>query len=269
MNNSARSNSTFSLRGRNALVTGATGYLGRAMCMALAGAGAHVLVNGRDGEKVESFVGEVRSNGGSAEGWIFDVRDALAVEAAFADHAPRPLHILVNNAYAGASGSLSTATAKDYRDSFEITLVAASVLLNAALPALLLAVAADGDASVVNIASMYGMVSPDARIYANSHAANPPFYGASKAALLQWTRYAACELGRQGVRVNSLSPGPFPSESVQIADKAFVAKLADKVPLGRVGSAQEIGGPLLFLASSASSYVNGTNLPVDGGWTAW
>lgn len=261
--------SLFSLEGRRALVTGATGYLGRAMCKALAEAGAHVLVNGRDEAKVSTLVGELRATGGSADGWIFDVTDPVAVEHAFVSHELLPLHVLVNNAYVGGAGSLATVGAQDYRDSFEVTLVAADALLRAAMPALRAAVAASEDASVINVASMYGMVSPDPRIYADPHTANPPFYGAAKAALLQWTRYAACELGPKGIRVNSLSPGPFPSLASQAASPAFMAKLASKVPLGRIGCANEVGGPLVFLASSASSYVNGANLVVDGGWTSW
>src|SRR5258707_3109708 len=89
---------------------------------------------------------------------------------------------------------------------------------------------------------------------------NPPFYGAAKAALLQWTRYAACEFGPEGIRVNSISPGPFPSESVQKSNPAFIDRLSNKVPMGRIGRADEIRGPTLFLASSASSFVNGANI---------
>jgi NAD(P)-dependent dehydrogenase (short-subunit alcohol dehydrogenase family) len=117
--------------------------------------------------------------------------------------------------------------------------------------------------------SMYGMVSPDQRVYESKRVANPPFYGAAKAALLQWTRYAACEFGPEGIRVNAISPGPFPSTDVQAANPDFVATLANKVPMGRIGHAKEIQGPLSFLISDASSFVNGTNLVVDGGWTCW
>ncbi len=116
---------------------------------------------------------------------------------------------------------------------------------------------------------MYAMVSPDLGVYDSGNVANPPFYGAAKGALLQWTRYAACEFGKEGIRVNSISPGPFPSDAVQEKDPDFIMRLAKKVPMGRIGLAKEIKGPTLFLASSASSYVNGSNLVVDGGWTCW
>jgi NAD(P)-dependent dehydrogenase (short-subunit alcohol dehydrogenase family) len=86
---------------------------------------------------------------------------------------------------------------------------------------------------------------------------------------LQLTRYLACHLAEKRIRVNAISPGPFPREAIAKERPDFVRALAEKTPLKRVGSAEEIAGPLLFLASDASSYVTGINLPVDGGWTAW
>ena len=106
-------------------------------------------------------------------------------------------------------------------------------------------------------------------LFRSAGAANPPFYGAAKAALLQWTRYLACELGPQGIRVNEISPGAFPSEGFQIANPECARQLIGKVPLGRFGKPSELKGPVVFLASAASSYVNGANLVVDGGWTCW
>ena len=259
----------FSLTGRTALVTGATGHLGTVMGWALARAGAHVLVNSRCSRRAGALVEAMRAEGLAASPAVFDLTDSTRRGAASVLFADQPLHILVNNAYAGGAGTIGASSADAYRESYDIAVVAAHDLLIGALPALRLAVRRDGDASVINIASMYGSVSPDPRVYAAPEAVNPPFYGAAKAALIQWSRYAACEFGREGIRVNSLSPGPFPAPAVQAGSPEFVAALAAKVPMGRVGSAEEIGGPLLFLASPAASFVNGTNLVVDGGWTAW
>ena len=126
-----------------------------------------------------------------------------------------------------------------------------------------------GDASIINISSMYGSVSPRIEIYEQPEAANPPYYGAVKAAVNQYSRYAAVEFGHLGIRVNALAFGPFPAPKVLKENPAFVKKLSQNVPLGRVGYSQEVVGPILFLASPASAYVNGAVIPVDGGWTAW
>jgi NAD(P)-dependent dehydrogenase (short-subunit alcohol dehydrogenase family) len=176
---------------------------------------------------------------------------------------------LINNAYNGGAGKITTSTQEAYASSYAMTVLAAHNLVIAALPSLRKAVNDYGDASIINLASMYALVSPDQSIYGSVADVNPPFYGAAKAALLQWTRYAACEFGVEGIRVNSISPGPFPAVSIQKENPIFVNMLAKKVPLARIGQADEIKGPTLFLASSASSFVNGANIVIDGGWTCW
>jgi len=259
----------FSLESKQVLITGATGYLGRAMSIGLAELGANLILNGRNRERLEQFAEELCKMGFNATPAVFDVNDEQAVLEWFTQYGDAPLHALVNNAYAGGAGSVETASEEDYRNSFEVSLVSAHRLLQYALPSLRSAVRECGNASVVNMGSMYGMVSPDQRVYESKHDANPPFYGAAKAALLQWTRYAASEFGLEGIRVNAISPGPFPSTEVQAANPDFIAKLVNKVPMGRIGRSEELQGPLSFLISDASSFVNGTNLVVDGGWTCW
>lgn len=260
----------FDLHGRSALVTGATGYLGSVMAWALAEAGATVLVNSRDTGRADRLVAAIREAGLQARPAVFDVTDrdglAAAVEACLREDS---LHVLINNAYAGGAGTVETASSDAYAGSYDVTVASAHVLLQTALPALRRAVQRDGDAAVINVASMYGMVSPDIGLYDDPSSANPPFYGAAKAALIQWSRYAACEFGKESIRVNSLSPGPFPAPQMHERDAEFVSRLARKVPMARVGQADEIRGPVLFLASAASSFVNGANIVVDGGWTAW
>lgn len=259
----------FSLKGKTALITGATGHLGSSMASALAEAGAHVFVNSRSDDRARSLVKQLRNQGHSAEEAVFDVRYNEAVEAYFAQWGKRPLDILINNAYMGGAGSIALAEEESYSESYNIAVVAAHRLVRGALPYMREAVKSSGEASVINICSMYAMVSPDQRAYDSPANANPPFYGAAKAALLQWTRYAACEYGREGIRFNAVSPGPFPSDAVQQENPAFIKALSQKVPMGRIGSPEELKGSVLFLASSASSFVNGANIVVDGGWTTW
>ena len=119
--------------------------------------------------------------------------------------------------------------------------------------------------ALINIASMYGAVSPDRRLYDDPAQQSPFHYGPAKAGLLQLTRHLAGELGARRIRVNALVPGPFPAK----AAPDFAQRLASRTMLGRLGKADEIAGPLLFLASPAASFVTGAALNVDGGWTAW
>lgn len=259
----------FSLAGKNALVTGATGNLGSAMAWSLAEAGGTVLVNSRSQSRCDKLVEQLNDAGLAAEPAVFDVTDHSAVARFFALREDKPLHCLVNNAYLGGAGTVKTASPEAYTKSYDVSVVSAHVLLKEALPSLRLAVRNDGDASVINIASMYGMRSPDPSIYGAPEATNPPFYGAAKAALIHWTRYSACEFGPEGIRFNAISPGPFPAEDVRLASPEFVSRLARKVPLQRVGEAHELQGLVLLLASPASTFINGANIPVDGGWTSW
>lgn len=126
-----------------------------------------------------------------------------------------------------------------------------------------------GRGSIINIGSLYAGVSPDERFYdhipGDPPFLKPPAYGASKAAVINLTRYLATLWASRGVRVNALSPGGVLGGQ----DEEFKRKFCDRVPLGRMATAGDLRGPLLFLASQASAYVTGTELIVDGGFTAW
>ena len=98
---------------------------------------------------------------------------------------------------------------------------------------------------------------------------NPIEYGVGKAGIIQMTRYLAVHWGRQNVRCNCILPGPFPNPNVQRDQPAFVDRLAQKTPMGRIGKADEVAAAVAFLLSDASSYITGQQLPVDGGWTIW
>lgn len=259
----------FSLHGKNALITGATGHLGSAMATILAEAGAQVYINSRSEERSQIMVSQLQAEGLSAEMAVFDVTSPAEINKFALKFSGHPLHILINNAYTGGAGSIEKSNTSSYAASYDVTVAAAHRMLQTFLPNLRLAVEQAGDASVINLASMYALVSPDQRIYASLQAVNPAFYGAAKAALLHWTRYAACEFGKEHIRVNSITPGPFPSSSVQESDPDFIRMLRTKVPMGTIGTPEQIKGPILFLASSAASFVNGSNVVVDGGWTCW
>jgi NAD(P)-dependent dehydrogenase (short-subunit alcohol dehydrogenase family) len=254
----------FRLEGKTAFISAARGHLGQAMCRALGQAGAHIIANGRDSAALDGFTETLRGEGISAEAAAFDVTDLDALHDFF-DGRTR-LDILVNNAVAMQVKDFYALGTDDFACTYQSAVTVAFESCRAALPALERAVAESGDASVINIASMYGAVAPDARIYADRSQQSPFHYGPAKAGLLQLTRHLAAEFGPRRIRVNALTPGPFPAA---IADAAFGERLAAKTMLGRLGRQDEIGGPLLFLASPASSYVTGATIAVDGGWTAW
>ena len=180
------------------------------------------------------------------------------------------LHGLVNNAYAGKVGAPQAISREDFLEACTYNLVAPFELAKALVPLLEQGAVRDGGTSaVVNVASMYGVVSPDPSVYGDSGKNNPAHYGATKAGMIQLTRYLACHLSPGRIRVNSVSPGPFPDKTVDPGIPGFYEKLAARVPMGRCGEPEEAAGPVVFLLSQAASYVNGADLAIDGGWTAW
>jgi len=257
----------FRLDGRVAFVSAAPGHLGSAMARVLAGAGAHVILNARNEDRLKEFEETLRGEGHSVERAAFDVADAEQVRAYFKNL--QRLDILVNNAISMSPKPFDMLEPSDFAATYASSVTAAFEAVRAARPALCAAADELGEASVINIASMYGIVSPDSRIYARPGQASPFHYGPAKAALLQLTRHLAAELGPENIRVNALVPGPFPKADVQAKDPEFAARLAAKTMLGRLGRAEEIAGPLLFLASRASAFMTGSAITVDGGWTAW
>tara|TARA_Y100001968_G_C19439964_1_gene761953 strand:- start:1982 stop:2776 length:795 start_codon:yes stop_codon:yes gene_type:complete len=123
--------------------------------------------------------------------------------------------------------------------------------------------------SIINITSMYGKVSPKHSIYANSEKVNPLLYGSFKASLIQATKWLSSYLGENNIRVNSVSYGPFPSESAKSSDPSLMKELAKSTHLRRVGEPKEAAGIIEFLLSEKSSFITGEDISVDGGWTAW
>ena len=255
----------FDLTGKVALLTGAAGHLGRAFAHALAEAGAQVVAASRELERARSFSATLpRVAGGPHGGVALDHLDEASLGAGFAaavGHAGR-LDILVNNGHDADGHDLTSVTAEQFNRQ-----------LANATGCFLLArnfhehvVARAGTGSVVMIGSMYGLVGSYPDAYAGVCAASPVHYHTLKGGLLQMTRHLAVYWARDGVRVNILSPGPFPSAK---APAEMVARLTEKSPMHRMGRPDELKGALVFLASDASSYVTGQNLVVDGGWTAW
>jgi len=252
----------FDLSDRVALVVGGGGYLGGAVCDALAAHGAHVIVADINHDAVQAGAQRLTTAGGSAEGCVIDAGDEASIQRVFAGI--QSLDLLVNMAASSRGKPLETVTVEEWDYGLRITLTAAMLLAREAIGRM-----PRRGGSIVHFSSMYGMVSPDPGMYEDVYAPNPPDYGAAKAGMLQLTRYQAVFWAKRNVRVNAVCPGPFPKPYGQGGNGTFVERLSERVPLGRVGRAEEIAGAVVYLGSDAASFVTGTSLVVDGGWTAW
>ena len=255
-----------SLRGRVVLITGATGHLGAAMASALAEAGASVVVSSRRLDDARAAAARLPRHGAAAHhGIALDHTDETSVDAGFAAAvaAAGRVDVLVNNGHESLASDWRHVTADEFNR--HLRNATGYFLLARALRDHVVGRGASGN--VIMIGSMYGVVGsyPDA-YEGTSSPASPVAYHTLKGGIVQMTRHLAVYWARDRVRVNCLSPGPFPRDA---APAELVERLRTKSPLGRMGRPEELKGPLVFLASDASSYMTGQNLIIDGGWTAW
>jgi gluconate 5-dehydrogenase len=255
----------FDLSGKTALITGASGWLGRAFAEALAEAGAKVVATSRDEETAKDIAAKLPApSGNTHHGVALDQLDEASINTGFdaALAAAGHIDILINNGHGGNAEDHTTATADDF-----------TAVLENATGYFLLArrlrdhvVERKASGSVVMIGSMYGQVASYPDAYEGVCAASPVSYHTLKGGLIHMTRHLAVYWAKDNVRVNCLSPGPFPGPK---APAEMVERLKTKSPMGRMGQPHELKGALIFLASEAGSYTTGQNLTIDGGWTAW
>ena len=272
----------FSLEGKTAVLTGASGFLGRTFTLALLANGARVVALGRS-DRLQSEAQKWADQFGADkisvkqidmydQAALNDLCDRIAAEE-------KSIDILVNNAHElGAAtgfnvpeGSLENSTFDQWQRNLQGGVYWAVQTTQRLGPRMKQA----RRGSVINIATMYASVAPRPQLYEGTASLNPPGYSASKAALVAFTRYTASFWGTSGVRANCISPGPFSNtedvgtgQNAVEEDSPFVTRLKGYTVLNRIGRPLELCGALLFLASDASTYVTGQNLSVDGGWTA-
>ena len=262
----------FDLTGKTIVITGGAGHLGSGMSEALAAFGANLFVLGRDPKKNHDKAAELKAkyNLPICESLIIDLADGSSIDSAINRVVERTgrIDVLINNAAYSCSRSLEEYTYDEWTRGIDGTINGTFRVTQSCLRHMLEKHRGGEFGSIINIASMYGMVAPDMSIYGDSGQNNPANYGAGKAAIIQFTKYIASVYGTRGIRANAISPGPFPNPTVQ-KDERFIGELCRKNPLHRIGRPEDLHGIVIFLASDASSYVNGQNIAVDGGWTAW
>jgi NAD(P)-dependent dehydrogenase (short-subunit alcohol dehydrogenase family) len=268
-------NGRFTLDDHIAVVTGACGKLGPIWIEALVDAGARVAALELAGAPASSGYRALEARAPKqVRRFDCDIKSRTSIEqaaTAVASAIGVPT-ILVNNAgvdqppdSGGNRARIEDLPIEQFRRMLDVNLMGTFQVTQVFGAQM----AANGGGSIINIGSLYASVSPDQRFYDHLPGDLPflksPAYGASKAGVVNMTKYFSTLWGARGVRVNTLSPGGVAGGQ----DEAFKQKYGSRVPLGRMAQPEDLTGPLVFLASSASSYVTGHELRVDGGFTAW
>ncbi len=264
----------FNLKGKTAIVTGALGLIGKQHCLALAEAGANVVVADINDEKCIEFAKELPSD---SIGIAFDITDKVQVELSKQKILEKYNHIdiLVNNAAINDMVENPVSLLEESKfENYPLDLFRKVIDVNVTGVFICSQVfgtemAKQNRGNIINIASTYGIVAPDQSLYLKPDGSRmfykSPAYPTAKGAVISFTRFLAAYWGSHNVRVNALSPGGVENHQADF----FIENYSKRTPLKRMARATDYKGALLFLASDASSYMTGANLVVDGGWTIW
>jgi NAD(P)-dependent dehydrogenase (short-subunit alcohol dehydrogenase family) len=255
--------SQLELSGKRVLITGAGSGLGRQMALGLAEAGADLVLCGRRVEALTATVEMMGDNSQSVEVVATDVTDEESLQ--HLRSAAGQIDVLVNNAGVARLQPWSSVSMEEWRALMALNLEAPFRLCQLFVPPMV----ERGWGRVINIGSVYGLVSGDPRNYPGSEW-DLPAYIVSKHALLGMTRHLATTLARQGVCVNMISPGMFLTEGNENRLSGPVrTKLSESTPMGRLGGDDDLKAAVVMLASEGAAFISGQNIVVDGGWTLW
>ncbi|WP_316810909.1 SDR family oxidoreductase [Pedobacter heparinus] len=259
----------FKLDGKVAIVTGGAGLYGKPISLALAEAGALVIVASRDLEKCEAYAMVLKQQGFKAEGMFLDMGDEQSIQNFTRKIIERhgQIDILVNNAVSREGfKDLEQVTKTEWERSQQIN----STGLMLITQAVVLEMKVRGSGNIINIGSIQGVVGPNFGIYGDTGMTSPLNYTYDKWGMVGFTKWLANFYGKFNIRANCISPGGYgPGVAELIGKNEFVDNYKKMTPLGRFAEDDDIKGPVIFLASEASAYITGHNLLVDGGWTSW
>ena len=250
--------STSNLQGKTALITGASRGLGKAVALALAGAGARLILVSRDRALLDQTSASIRALGSEAVSFQTDVTDekqVLELEAAVTRDFGK-LQILVNNAGMNIRKPATEFTLQEWRQVLDTNLTSAFLFCRSFVPLM----KGQGYGRILNLTSIMSHVSLPGRTA----------YSASKAGLLGFTRALALELAPEKITVNGISPGPYATEinTAVLQNPELNQQFVSRIPLGRWGQPEEVGEMAVYLCSDAAGFITGTDLLMDGGWTA-
>lgn len=257
---------TFSLKNKVIIVTGGYGHLGTAITESLLHHEAIVYVLGRSETKFTAAFSDSTVNKSKLHFVAGDISQTDSIIDSFQNVFDKEgrIDVLINNAFYSKGQSPELMTDEEWAYCIDGTLSSVFRTIRAIIPFFKTA----NHGKIINVSSMYGVVAPQFEIYDEFPVyLNPPHYGAAKAGVIQLTKYYASYLGKYGVKVNAVTPGPFPSGSVQ-ESKGFVAELKSKTSLNTIGKPEDLAGAFVFLASDAANFITGQNIVVDGGWTS-
>ena len=250
----------FAIRGKVALVTGGTSGIGLMIAGGLVRRGVKTYIVGRDLARTQAVAGQLSADGTciALAADLSDPHGPGQLAQALARYEPR-LNILINNAGASESGVIDSVSLEDWDKVMNVNLRAGFFLIQQLLPRLRAAATARDPARIINIGSIGGLHVPNWDAFP---------YGASKAALHHLTRALTKRLGKEHIVVNAIAPGPFPSRLTDTGSEAVKKSVQTYIPLRRPGEPEDIEGLVVFLSSRAGAYVNGTTIPLDGGYIA-
>jgi len=261
-------NDIFSLKDKTIIVTGGSTHLGRTISESVAQYGASVIIGSRDVARNTEWASHLSKKYGiDAIGTGLDFTDEESVLGLLALVLGKfnSIDVLINNAAFSMPGKIEEQTYDEFMEGLHGTIGGTYNISKFILQQM----QKQKHGNIINISSMYGVVSPNPDLYyGTKNAPNPANYGAGKAAIIQLTKYIACNYAKYNIRCNCIVPGAFPSPAVQ-QDNKFIDNIRKKNPLNRIGVPEDLKGISVFLSSDASSYITGQSVHVDGGWTIW